>query len=149
MDTDSFPKEGLYLELIEELDRGYEREGNFLIIGGRKIQFQPAEMGYDISMEGLELGNTCDDYFLTYLSELFEGKDDQALKSLRSLSNEKRLIQAMELQSTIRKENRSYMVGTREVGFSRRFYQCTCPDWKYRRKFGGCKHIVALRLLDV
>ena len=90
-----------------------------------------------------------DDHFLVRLTELFEDDDPGALERLKTLSGDKRLIQALELQSTIRSAGKEFRIGTHAVGYSRRYFDCDCQDWKYRRKLGGCKHIAALRLLDV
>jgi hypothetical protein len=140
--------EGLHQKLAAKILNGYRIEGNSLFTGGTEVSFEPSEFGYDIRFGSRELGNTSDNYFLVYLTELFEGKD-QALERLRMLEQDKRTIQATELQGAISADGRGFVVGSRKVGHSARYFQCSCPDWKFRRRLGGCKHIAALRLLDI
>ena len=139
----------VYRDLAKRILKGYDVEGGALIAGGKQVDFTPCEVGYDITLESLHLGNTIDNYFLVRLTELFEGNDGDALQRFRELSKDKRLVQATELQGSIEREGRSYAVGDRMVGYSSTYFECTCPDWKYRRRLGGCKHIAALRLFDV
>ncbi len=141
--------EGAYRDLAKGILRGYEVEGRTLIAGGKHVEFTPSEVGYDIHAGPLHLGQTLDNYFLVHLTELFEGEDQDALLRFRKLSKDKRLIQAMELQGSIEREGKLYAVGDRKVGYSSTYFECSCPDWKYRRRLGGCKHIAALRLFDV
>ncbi len=149
MGEDDVPLEGVYQRLAEELLAGFRAEGNVLVTGKDRIEFRPSQLGYEILLGPLRLGETPDNYFLVYLTQLFEGKDDASLQEMRRFSEDKRLVQATELQGTIGFDGREYDVGKRKVGYSRRYFDCSCPDWKYRRKLGGCKHIAALRLLDV
>jgi hypothetical protein len=146
---DSNPARGIYQGLADDILHDYVVEGNSIITGGKRIDFSKSELGYDISLEGNPLGNTADNYFLAYLSELFEDRDEESLERIRNLLEDKRTIQATELQGTITPEDRAYDIGGRRVEFSSRYFKCSCPDWKFRRRLGGCKHIAALRILDV
>ena len=139
----------VYRDLAKRILKGYDVEVGALVAGGRRVDFTPCEVGYDITLGSLHLGNTVDNYFLVHLTELFEGDDGDALRHFKELSKDKRLLQATELQGSIQREGRSYAVGDRKVGYSSTYFDCTCPDWKYRRRLGGCKHIAALRLFDV
>jgi hypothetical protein len=140
--------EGVYQDLYQKISEGYTVEGEMLIAGGKEVEFEESEMGYDILLDSRPLGRTCDNYFLVYLTELYEGDVPNAMEKLDALAKNKRLIQATELQSQITRDETGFTIGTRSVDYSRRFFRCSCPDWKYRRHLGGCKHIMALRLLD-
>jgi hypothetical protein len=139
----------IYQELANSILEEYRVESNAIIAGDRRIEFQPAQLGYDISLDGEYLGNTVDNYFLVYLTELFEDQNEESLGKIRALHEDKRTLQATELQGTITSDGKGYDVGGRRVEYSNRYFKCSCPDWKYRRRFGGCKHIAALRILDV
>jgi hypothetical protein len=141
--------EGAYRDLAKSILKGYEVDGRTLVASGKQVEFTPAEVGYDIRMESLHLGNTLDNYFLVHLTGIFEEDGQDALERFKELSKDKRLIQATELQGSIERKDASYAVGGRTVGYSSTYFECSCPDWKYRRRLGGCKHIAALRLLDV
>ncbi len=141
--------EGIYQGLAKDILVGYRIEGESLLTGDRRIDFKPAKLGFDIFLEPIHLGNTADNYFLVYLTELFEGRDREALNRMRQLADDRRTIQATELQGTIERQANGFAVGRREVGYSTRYFKCSCPDWKFRRRLGGCKHIAALRLLEV
>jgi len=141
--------EGVYQDLVRKISPDYKVEGNRLIAGRNTVTFEPSSFGFDIYLDTLFLGNTSDNYFLVYLTELFEKRDEDSLKRLRSLSEDGRTLLATELQGTISHSDHGFKVGKREVLFSARYFVCSCPDWKYRRRLGGCKHIAALRLLDV
>ena len=143
------PPKGIYQELADDILHGYRVEGNSITTGGKRIDFSPSDLGYEISLGGNTLGKTADNYFLTYLSELFEDRDEETLGRIRTLLEDKRTIQATELQGTITSDGRSYDIGGRRVEYSSRYFKCSCPDWKFRRRLGGCKHIAALRILDV
>lgn len=141
--------EGVYQDLAGKITKGYRTEGNCLIAGDRKVTFKPAEFGLDVFLGSLRLGNTSDNFFLVYLTELFEKRDQESLDRLILLAKDNRTIQATELQMTITSDNNEFRIGKRDVRYSTRYFECSCPDWKYRKRLGGCKHIAALRLLDV
>jgi hypothetical protein len=139
----------IYQELANDILNEYRVEENAIATGDRRIEFEPAQLGYDITLDGESLGNTVDNYFLVYLSELFEDQDEESLRKIRSLLEDRRTLQATELQGTITSDGKGYEIGGRRVEYSSRYFKCSCPDWKYRRRLGGCKHIAALRILDV
>jgi len=148
-EEDTSTPRDIYQELAIKILKGYRVEENSIVAGDRRIEFAPAQLGYDIALDGSPLGNTVDNYFLVYLSELFEDRDEDSLDKIRRLSEDKRTLQATELQGTIAPDGRGYDIGDRRVEYSTRYFKCSCPDWKYRRRLGGCKHIAALRILDV
>lgn len=149
MGEGGFPLEGVYQGLSEKILNGYRVEGNHLVVEGEDVEFRTCPIGYEIFLGAQRLGTTTEDFFLVHLTELFEDDDADSLERLRRFADDKRLIQAVELQSTIRAAGREFEIGSHMVGYSRRYFDCDCPDWKFRRKLGGCKHIAALRLLDV
>ncbi len=141
--------EGVYQRIAASIRSGYVKEENRIVTKEGELTFKPAEFGFDVTLNATYLGNTSDDFFLVYLSELYAYGDEAALDRITSLLSEKRTLQALELQRSVRRENHSYLVGKRRVSYSATYFSCTCPDWKYRRKLGGCKHIAAIRLLQV
>ncbi len=140
--------EGVYQKIAKSIKSGFTIEPDRIVIKGGEVIFRQAEFGFDITLDEQYLGNTSDDYFLVYLSELFAHRDRQALERIKSLLSDRRTLQAIELQRSVVREDHSYAVGKRRVSYSATYFSCTCPDWKYRRKLGGCKHIAAIRLLQ-
>jgi len=140
--------EGTYAGLARKILKGHRFESDSIVTGNARIDFRPAAVGFDISLDGRRLGNTTDNYFLVYLTELFTDRDQQSLERIRRLAKDARTLQATELQQTVARDAEGFKIGKQIVGYSRRYFQCSCEDWKYRRRLGGCKHIAALRLLE-
>jgi len=149
LEEEAGPAKGTYQELAEDILQGYSVDENAILAGGKRVEFKEAELGYDITLGGTPLGNTVDNFFLVYLTELFEERDVESLGRIRGLLEDRRTLQATELQGSITSDGKNYDIGGRLVKYSTRYFECSCPDWKYRRRLGGCKHIAALRILDV
>lgn len=149
MEGESHPTpEGTYAELAKRILKGHRFESDSIVAGNVRIGFRPASAGFDIFLDGRRLGNTTDNYFLVYLTELFTDRDQESLERIRRLAGDARTLQATELQQTVARDADGFKIGKQRVTYSRRYFQCSCPDWKYRRRLGGCKHIAALRLLE-
>ncbi len=140
--------EGTYSRLARKILKARRFEADSITAGDARVVFRPAAVGFDIFLDGRRLGNTTDNYFLVYLTELFIHRDEDSLERIRGLAEDQRTLQATELQQTVVRDPDGFKVGKQKVGYSRRYFQCSCEDWKYRRRLGGCKHIAALRLLE-
>ena len=109
--------EGTYAKLARKILKGHRFESDSIVTGNARIDFRPAAVGFDISLDGRRLGNTTDNYFLVYLTELFTDRDQQSLERIRRLAKDARTLQATELQQTVARDAEGFKIGKQIVGY--------------------------------